>query len=120
MTEQQELLYKVEDGIAIITLNRPDRLNAYTPAMGNEVVEAFRSARDDEDVRVILLTGAGRAFCAGVDLEVLSEAPHLDEVAEHALRGWGAADVPEADEEDFGGGRHRSLLSADPAAAHGR
>ena len=69
----ENILYRVEDGIAIITLNRPDRLNAYTPAMGNEVVEAFRSARDDEDVRVILLTGAGRAFCAGVDLEVLAQ-----------------------------------------------
>ncbi|MEE3327414.1 MAG: enoyl-CoA hydratase-related protein [Myxococcota bacterium] len=72
-TPYENILYQVDEGIAVITLNRPDRLNAYIPAMGNEVVEAFRCARDDQDVRVILLTGAGRAFCAGVDLEVLAE-----------------------------------------------
>ncbi|MAI26664.1 MAG: enoyl-CoA hydratase/isomerase family protein [Myxococcota bacterium] len=88
----ENILYQVEDGIAIITLNRPDRLNAYTPAMGNEVVEAFRSARDDEDVRVILLTGAGRAFCAGVDLEVLAES---NAQAEEQSEG------PALGEEDF-------------------
>lgn len=88
----ENILYQVEDGIAIITLNRPDRLNAYTPAMGNEVVEAFRSARDDEDVRVILLTGAGRAFCAGVDLEVLAES---NAQAEEKSEG------PALGEEDF-------------------
>ena len=69
----ENILYQIDDGIAIITLNRPDRLNAYIPAMGNEVVEAFRRARDDQEVRVILFTGAGRAFCAGVDLAVLAE-----------------------------------------------
>ena len=88
----ENILYQVEDGIAIITLNRPDRLNAYTPAMGNEVVEAFRSARDDGDVRVILLTGAGRAFCAGVDLEVLAES---NAQAEEKSEG------PALGEEDF-------------------
>jgi 2-(1,2-epoxy-1,2-dihydrophenyl)acetyl-CoA isomerase len=90
----ENILYQVEEGIAIITLNRPDRLNAYTPAMGNEVVEAFRSARDDEDVRVILLTGAGRAFCAGVDLEVLAESNAQAEEKEKS-------EGPPLGEEDF-------------------
>jgi 2-(1,2-epoxy-1,2-dihydrophenyl)acetyl-CoA isomerase len=69
----EHVLYEIDDGIAIITLNRPDRLNSYIPAMGDEVVDAFRRAQDDPEVRVILFTGAGRAFCAGVDLAFLTE-----------------------------------------------
>jgi enoyl-CoA hydratase/carnithine racemase len=67
----EHILYDEADGIATITLNRPDKLNAYIPEMGGELVEAFRAARTDEAVRVVILTGAGRAFCAGVDLEAL-------------------------------------------------
>jgi len=65
------ILFDVEEGIATITLNRPDKLNAYVPEMGDEVVDAFARARDDDAVRVVILTGAGRGFCAGVDLEAL-------------------------------------------------
>jgi len=67
----EHVKYEVEDAIATVTLNRPDKLNAYIPAMGDEVVDAFAKARDDETVRVVILTGAGRAFCAGVDLDFL-------------------------------------------------
>jgi enoyl-CoA hydratase/carnithine racemase len=67
----EHVKYEVEDAIATVTLNRPDKLNAYIPAMGDEVVDAFATARDDETVRVVILTGAGRAFCAGVDLDFL-------------------------------------------------
>ena len=63
--------YEVNEGVATITLDRPDKLNAYTPEMGDEAVSAFECARDDKDVRVVILTGEGRAFCAGVDLEFL-------------------------------------------------
>ncbi len=63
--------YAVSDGIATVTLDRPDKLNAYTTEMGDEVVAAFQQARDDEAVRAVILTGAGRGFCAGVDLEHL-------------------------------------------------
>ena len=60
-----------EDGITTVFLSRPEKLNAYTPEMGAEVVDVFRSARDDESVRAIILTGEGRGFCAGVDLDAL-------------------------------------------------
>lgn len=69
--EYREILFEREGGIATITLNRPEKLNAYTTGMGDEVTHAFRAAQADPDVRVVLLTGAGRAFCAGVDLEHL-------------------------------------------------
>jgi enoyl-CoA hydratase/carnithine racemase len=65
------ILYEVDEAIATITLNRPAKLNAYIPAMGDEVVSAFALARDDDEVRVVVLTGAGRGFCAGVDLDHL-------------------------------------------------
>jgi len=67
----QHILYDVSDKIATITLNRPDRMNAWTPIMEREVREAMTAAAADEDVRVIVLTGAGRAFCAGADMDAL-------------------------------------------------
>src|SRR5215468_4744253 len=70
----QQLLYKVDDSVATITLNRPDRLNAYTTVMSGELREAFAAADADAGVRAIVLTGAGRGFCAGADMERLSSA----------------------------------------------
>ena len=67
----QQILYEVSDKIATITLNRPDRMNAWTGIMEHEVREAMMAASRDDDVRVIVLTGAGRAFCAGADMEAL-------------------------------------------------
>lgn len=64
----QTILYDVSGGIATITLNRPDKMNAYTATMGRELVEAFQRAEDGREVRAIILTGAGRAFCAGADI----------------------------------------------------
>jgi len=64
----ETLLYEVADRIATITLNRPAKLNAYTPQMGHEIVEAMRQADTDPSVRAVILTGAGRAFCAGADI----------------------------------------------------
>jgi enoyl-CoA hydratase/carnithine racemase len=60
------------DGVATITLHRPERLNAWTPVMGRELLEAFRTADRDGDVRAVILTGAGRAFCAGADMEFVA------------------------------------------------
>jgi enoyl-CoA hydratase/carnithine racemase len=63
-----EIEYHAEDGIATITLNRPHRLNAFTYVMRAELIDAFDRADADDDVRAVVVTGAGRAFCAGADL----------------------------------------------------
>ena len=67
----QHILYDVSEKIATITLNRPDRMNAWTGVMEHDVREAMKAASADDEVRVIVLTGAGRAFCAGADMEAL-------------------------------------------------
>ena len=63
-----EILLEVTDGVALVTLNRPERLNAYTRTMGRELSEAFAAWDADDAVRAIVVTGAGRGFCAGADL----------------------------------------------------
>jgi enoyl-CoA hydratase/carnithine racemase len=68
----QETLYEVAGRVATITLNRPDKLNAWTAVMEQEVRAAMLDAERDENVRVIMLTGAGRGFCAGADMSLLS------------------------------------------------
>ena len=67
----QHILYEVSDKIATVTLNRPDRMNAWTAIMERDVRHAMEAASADDNVRVIVLTGAGRAFCAGADMEAL-------------------------------------------------
>jgi enoyl-CoA hydratase/carnithine racemase len=67
----QDILYDVEDRVATITLNRPDRMNAWTPTMERDVRAAMTDAANDDNVRAIVLTGAGRAFCAGADMDAL-------------------------------------------------
>lgn len=69
------LLFTVADGIARITLNRPDKLNSFNDRMHEEMREALASVREDTSVRVLLLTGAGRGFCAGQDLGDRAVAP---------------------------------------------
>jgi enoyl-CoA hydratase/carnithine racemase len=64
----EQILLDIKDSIATITLNRPERLNAYTGVMGAEIHQAFADLDNNDDVRVIVVTGAGRAFCAGADL----------------------------------------------------
>src|SRR3954463_15186622 len=65
----EQIRYDVADGVLTITLDRPDRLNAFTGVMTRELIEAFDRADADDDVRAVVMTGAGRGFCAGADLE---------------------------------------------------
>jgi len=64
----QEILYSVDGPVATITLNRPDKMNAFTNRMLKEMIAAFDASDADDDVRAVIVTGAGRAFCAGADL----------------------------------------------------
>ena len=71
----QNILFEIQDGIARLTLNRPDKLNSFTVAMHLEVREALEQIKADPSVRVLVLTGAGRGFCAGQDLGDRAVAP---------------------------------------------
>jgi enoyl-CoA hydratase/carnithine racemase len=85
---REETLYEVADRVATITLNRPDRLNAWTSVMEQEVRSAIEQAAGDDDVRVVVLTGAGRGFCAGADMSLLKTAAEQgvrDRVGDRAL-----------------------------------
>lgn len=74
--EFHEILYEVNDRVATITLNRPERMNAWTPVMETELRAAIDTAGNDDGVRSIVITGAGRAFCAGADMSRLNSASH--------------------------------------------
>ena len=86
MTLPATLLYNVDDGIATVTLNRPDKLNAFTPRMRDELIAAFDSSDADDAVRAVIVTGAGRAFCAGADLSAGAQ------TFDYAARGDAAGD----------------------------
>jgi enoyl-CoA hydratase/carnithine racemase len=66
--EFEHILYEVEDRVAVITLNRPDMLNAWTPVMMQNILDALDMADADDNIRAVIFTGAGRAYCAGADL----------------------------------------------------
>ena len=85
MTTYNTLDYTVQDGILTLTLNRPEQMNSFTVEMANELVAAFNRASDDDAVRAIVLTGAGKAFCAGMDLSKPGNVFGLDESLEPTL-----------------------------------
>ena len=87
---ESTVLYDVDEQIATITLNRPERLNAITRELEDELRAAMERAEEDEGVRVIILTGAGRGFCAGADMELLEEVGQVD---------WSTVDMQEAQEK---------------------
>jgi len=74
----EHINYQVSDHIATITLNQPDRLNALTPLMRKEFLEAVLQSDDDSEVRVIIVTGAGRGFCSGGDMKAMNQANASD------------------------------------------
>lgn len=90
--QNEEILYSVANRVATITLNRPDKLNAWTAVMEKEVRLAMENAERDDEVRVIVLTGAGRGFCAGADISLLSA------VAEHGFVDQKSEDQNRADQ----------------------
>jgi enoyl-CoA hydratase/carnithine racemase len=87
----QDILYEQDGGVVTLTLNRPDKLNAYTATMGLEIEDAFRRADEDDSVRAIVVTGAGRAFCAGADVS----------------SGANAFDINSGEAKSLGGGAQR-------------
>ena len=87
--------YELAEGILTITLNRPDQLNSFTPQMAQELIDAFGRASKDDAVRAVVVTGAGKAFCAGMDLTAEGNVFGLDESQRP-----GIADVNERLEED--------------------
>ncbi len=86
MTSYNTLGWSVTDGILTLTLNRPEQLNAFTVEMANELVAAFGRASDDAAVRAVVVTGAGRAFCAGMDLSRPGNVFGLDESQQPSLQ----------------------------------
>ena len=66
--DYEQIVYEAADGVATITLNRPDKLNAFTGTMMTEMIDAFDRVDGDDEVRAVIVTGAGRAYCAGADL----------------------------------------------------
>ena len=88
MAYDEQIIYEVRDAIATVTLNRPARLNAWTPQMGRELHQAFERAATDPGVRVIVVTGAGRGFCAGADMDNL-----------RGIQSGAAGDAPSASSE---------------------
>ena len=67
----EAILVDVVDSVSVLTMNRPERLNAWTPKMGAELSEAIQLANEDDDVVAMVLTGEGRGFCAGADLSLI-------------------------------------------------
>jgi enoyl-CoA hydratase/carnithine racemase len=90
----ETIRYEVADRVATITLNRPDRLNAFTGQMMEDLIAAFDASDGDDDVRAVIVTGEGRGFCAGADLEAGAE------TFDYEARGYAGGGVPRD-----GGGR---------------
>lgn len=79
MSDYATLLYEIDDGLLRLTLNRPEQMNAFTVEMADELVDAYTRASADDVVRAVVVTGAGKAFCAGMDLSVGGNVFGLDE-----------------------------------------
>lgn len=108
MQTYEDVLYEVQDRIAVIRLNRPESLNAFTAAMGNGLRNAVGAAVADPEVRVIVLTGAGRRFCAGADMKLLQ-----------GIQGGTTATGSRREDADAGAPDFSSDLGPDVSAHYG-
>jgi len=98
----EQITTELADGILTITLNRPERLNAWTATMGRELIEAFDAADADDEVRAIIMTGAGRGYCAGADLAAGGETfDYRARAAEASLLSASDAGVPRDNGGEF-------------------
>jgi len=100
MTDYPDVLYSVKDRVATVTMNRPDRLNAYNDRLASGIRLAIADATRDPNVRVIVLTGAGRGFCAGADMQVLQAVDTTGGSQRQPSRGQG--EVGDAFESKYG------------------
>ena len=109
MTAYKEIITEISDNILTITLNRPEKLNAFTGTMMAEMIDAFKSANANDDVRCVIVTGAGRAFCAGADLSAGAATFDATKRADRPERNAGSMNNPDFDWSDErvrdGGGR---------------
>lgn len=102
----EQIIYDVADGVATITLNRPEKLNAFTGVMMAEMIQAFDQIDADDDVRCVIVTGAGRAFCAGADLSAGAKTFDYDKRTDRPEKGGGEKTLTyEMEEARDGGGR---------------
>jgi enoyl-CoA hydratase/carnithine racemase len=113
----RELLYGVEAGVATLTFNRPEKLNALTPSMLNHFFQRVAEAAADPAVRVIVITGAGRGFCAGLDLGIIATGASAGVVTQGDLAPqWGDDIGPEL-RRFFSGGWNGLITSRKPTIA---
>jgi len=80
MSVYETLIYETEDNVAILTMNRPERRNALNAELNADLLSAFQQAQADETVRAVVLTGAGKGFCAGADLTAVAGIPSPDDL----------------------------------------
>jgi 2-(1,2-epoxy-1,2-dihydrophenyl)acetyl-CoA isomerase len=88
MSEYDALLYETHGDVVRLTMNRPERRNALNDALQRELLAAFERVRDDESVRAIVLTGAGKGFCAGADLSAFQQMPTAEQVYEAIIMAY--------------------------------
>lgn len=85
MTEASTVLTEVDDSVMTITLNRPNKRNAMNAELNQELIEAIQAARDNDDVRAVIITGAGKGFCAGADLTLFAEVDRPEFVRDYVI-----------------------------------
>src|SRR5215510_5481007 len=90
--DYEQIRAERRDDVAVLTLNRPDRLNAWTPRMTAELTDAIAAADDDPSVGAVVMTGAGRGFCAGADISAVFDAQ---------LQGDASAAAPAQEQRDW-------------------